>query len=231
MEWHRFIREKLAHSRKLATPGDVIEAVKNGDLDDGGLWSSWQEVKPTFRANTVPVWLDDTTLLYAADWLNTGNSNSKLCWVEHRAFGPRLSAMTGIPYFAEEGLDPNGNLVDSHKGPAIVSVRTCGTGRNLQGHKSQNLYTSPMSKCDTWQQSLGRTHRKGQPKDEVTAEVLFMCRESYSSMVWAVREAEYSQESTKEPHKLCYATRDLGSIEQLVGRREDDLWKNELEGI
>jgi hypothetical protein len=231
-EWSRYLRDKLKHSRKYATPGDVTEAVKNGELEDGlELYTAWQQVRGVFKPNTVPVWISDTTLNYAANWLNTGKADSKLCWVEHRAFGPKLSDLTGIPYFGEEGKDRNGNDVDNHVGPAIVSVRSCSTGRNLQYRHCQNLYTSPMSKNNWWEQSLGRTHRDGQPEDEVTAEVLFMCREAYSSMVYALREAEYTYHSTGQPQKLGYCTRDLGSIEAVVGRRSDEVWKDELEGV
>ena len=231
LAWHSFVREKLAYSRTLATPGDVIDKVKEGKIDDGGRLAAWQAVRNTFRPNPVPIWVDDTALQYAADWLNTGDSNSKLCWVEHRAVGPALEALTGVPYFGQGGLNNKGTLVDNHKGPAIVSVKTCGTGRNLQGHKHQNLYMSPMSKSNAWQQSLGRTHRKGQAADIVTVEILFMCRESYSSMVFAIREAEYAQQTTLELQKLCYADRDLGSIEALVGRRDDEMWKQEIQGV
>lgn len=234
MDWHRYVRDVLkryASAGTLATPGDVTLAVMDGRLEDGQeLLETWRDVRDSFKPNSVPQWLDDTVIRYAADWLNTGNNKGKLCWVEHRAFGPRLAEATGIPYFGAEGKDKNGNLIDSHKGPAIVSVRTCGTGRNLQSHY-HNLYLSPMSKADWWEQSLGRTHRDGQKEDEVLAEVLFMCRESYSSMIYAIREAEYTQETTHEPQKLGYATKDLGQIEALVGRRDDDMWKQEVQGV
>jgi len=230
-EWSKFIRETLKHSRTYATPGDMIEAVKAGDLDDEGLYARWQAVKHTFRPNTVPVWIDHAVQNYCAEWLNTGASNSKLCWVEHRAAGIELERITGIPYFGEQGCDSRGTLVDNHVGPAIVSVQSCSTGRNLQYRHYQNLFQSPMSKNDKWEQATGRTHRDGQLEDEVTVEVLMMCRESYSSMVYAIREAEYTQSTTGQPQKLAYGSRDLGSVESIIGRRGDDLWKEELEGV
>ena len=88
-----------------------------------------------------------------------------------------------------------------------------------------------MSKNDWWEQSMGRTHRDGQQADEVTVEILMMCREAYSSMVYAIREAEYTTQTLGMPQKLTYATRDLGNVEALIARRTDDLWKSELDGV
>lgn len=227
----QFIRETLKHSHKYATPGDIIKAVLSGDLDDHGIYARWQEIKPIFKPHSVPFFVHDLTLDYAANWLSTGKADSKLCWTEFAHVGPRLSEMTGIPYFGEGGLDSNGNAIDDRVGPAIVSLHTCSTGRNLQYRHSQNLYLTPPSKNDQWEQSLGRTHRDGQPEDEVTAEVLLMTIEAYRSLVYAVREAEYTTESTLEPQKLYYATRDLGSVEALIGRRNDEMWKEELQGV
>lgn len=228
-EWSQFLRDTLKGS-KYAAPMDIIEAIKLGELDDAGVRQRWIDIKNTFIPNTVPRWVDDTTLKYAADWLNTGDRDSKLCWVEHRAFGPKLSEMTGIPYFGQEALDSTGRSIDAHRGPAIVSVRSCSTGRNLQAWNA-NLYVSPMSKNDWWEQSMGRTHRDGQQADEVTVEILMMCREAYSSMVYAIREAEYTTQTLGMPQKLTYATRDLGNVEALIARRTDDLWKSELDGV
>jgi hypothetical protein len=240
-EWSRFLRSHLHSSvSRFATPGDIMRCVLHPDeykpLPDWyneGLetWQAWQAVKHSFKPNTVARWVDDTVLKYAAEWLTTGDTNSKLCWVEHREFGPALEKLTGVHYFGAKGCDKYGNLVDNHKGPAIVSVQSCSTGRNLQYRWHQNLYCSPMSKNNIWEQSLGRTHRDGQPEDEVTSEVLMMCREAYSSLVYALREADYTTNTTGQPQKLSYCTRDLGAIEALVGRRDDKMWIDELEGV
>lgn len=236
-EWSGFLRGVLVRSKNYATPGDIIRAVKDPSTktdwirEARELHQKWEGVKHSFKPNTVPMWVDDTVLRYAADWLSTGDTDSKLCWVEHRCFGPRLSELTGIPYFGAEGRNSEGTLLENHKGPAICSVHSCSTGLNLQFNWHQNLYVSPMSKNDRWEQSLGRTHRDLQKEDEVTAEVLMMCREAYSSMVYAMRESEYTQHTTGQPQKLVYCTRDLGQIESAIGRRDDEMWKHELEGV
>jgi hypothetical protein len=88
-----------------------------------------------------------------------------------------------------------------------------------------------MSTCDSWEQTLGRTHRDGQPEDEVTAEAVMMCTESYSSMVYAIRRAEFTQQTTLTPQKLVYANRDFGQVENLIGRRGDKMWIQEIVAV
>jgi hypothetical protein len=230
-ELSKMIRETLKHSRKFATPGDIIVAIKEGEFDDDGVYQRWLDIKHTFKWITTPYWVDDTALRYCADWLASGKVDKKLCWVEHQAAGHKLSEMTGIPYFGPEGCDISGNLVDNHVGPAIVSVQSCSTGRNLQYRHSQNLYMSPMSKNNWWEQSLGRTHRDEQPEDQVEAEVLMLCKEAYSSLIWAMKEAQYAHTTLKEPQKLLYCSRELpDSVESALGQ-QDLNWKEELEGV
>ncbi len=238
-ELSRFIRERMkAKHAKVSTPGDVYRILLQPELFDKlpdwweegrQIYDEWREVKNTFRANTVPVWIGDACLRAAADWLET-DPKGKICWVEHRCFGQRLAEMTGRPYFAAGAVDARGrDLNEEVEGPLIASVKACGTGRNLQFLNWRNLYVSPMSKNNDWEQTLGRTHRDLQPRD-VEAEVFMMCRESYSSMMWACREAEYTQQTTGQPQKLVYCDRDLGAVEALVGQRSnDDIWKQAIE--
>ncbi len=226
--WSRYVRDSLGRSRTYHTTGHIIQAIDRGLIRDEGVYllGEWRAIADTFKPRTVPVWIDDTVLRWAASWIT--KSDHRLCWVEHRCVGERLSELTGVPFFSRKGCDPRGNLVDKHKGPAIVSIDACKTGRNLQYRWYENLYMSPSSVPDDWEQSLGRTHRDGQPQDEVTAEILMMAAESYSSLVYAIRRAGYVEQTTSQPQKLLYATRDLGSVEALISRRNDDMWKQEV---
>lgn len=227
-EWSKFVRETLSNSRTYHTPGHLIKGILSGKVQDDGLYQEWLEIKPTFRPRNVPQWIDDTTLRWAADWLS--RSADRLCWVEHRAFGFRLSEMTGIPFFHAKACDSEDNLVDNHTGPAIVSIASCKTGRNLQLKWSKNLYVSPSGNPDDHEQSLGRTHRDGQPQDTVTAEYLFMALESYTGFLNAVRRAEYVEQTTSQPQKLLYGTLDMNTIEILIKARKDPMWI-ETQGI
>lgn len=227
LAWNQWMREQLRASKKMDSPGALVQAIAKGRVNDGGLYASWARERDAFgRPNSVARWIDDATLRYAAEWLRTHEHG--LCWVSHGAAGRALSAMTGVPYFAKKGLDSKGNFLENHTGPAICSVKACSTGLNLQFKWHQNLVLCPMSTPDIWEQVLGRTHRDGQDEDEVTCDVIMMCAEAYASLVYAIRGAEYIEETTGAPQKLCYATRDLGDVEKLINRRNDEMWKQEI---
>lgn len=229
-EWMEWRNAVLADSRTYRTPGHLVRGIEAGKVDDEGLWMAWKAMNPTFRPNPVPVWVDDTTLDYCAEWLEANPTG--LCWAEFKALGFELSKRTGIPYYRAKGMDARGNCLSDHpRGkPAIASVKGCSYGLNLQRIFDRNLYASPMSTNKMWEQSLGRTHRDGQLSPTVTAEVLMMVSEAYSSMVYAIRKAEMVQATMKQGQKLVYAdVRDFAGIEHLIARRDDQMWLQEIE--
>lgn len=225
-EWGEFWKEILKHSRTYHTYGHLVQAVKAGKIDDHGLYMQWIQEDSKYKYRVHPEWVDDTTLQYAAKWLEESKG---LCWVEHQEFGKKLSKMTGIPYFVQNARTEDGKLfIADHKGPAILALKSCSEGLDLQFKWHTNLYVSPPTKNDMHEQSLGRTHRDGQVQDEVTAEYLTMCLESYNGLYWAVKEGEYTERTTKAPQKLCYATRDFAGVEGLLNSSKDELWKGSL---
>ena len=204
--WFTWANERLAHSRTLDSQVHLVERIKAGELSDGGLWGAWQAQRLSFHPKSVAVWEDNTTLRYAQDWLDREGG---LCWVEQRSFGSRLSLLTGLPFFADQGLDSRGVLVDNHKGPAIVSIQSCREGHNLHEFHHKNLVTSPPSRGDRWEQLLARTHRDGQPEHEVTCEILLTCKESQEALAQAVKDNIFDEQTHGQPKKLCYAEKQL----------------------
>ncbi len=82
--WHSSVREVLQDSRTLDTVKQVASAVDNGrypGLVD--ILADWREIEPTFIPNSVPVWVGDTALKYAVDWLRDGG----VVWTGHTHFG------------------------------------------------------------------------------------------------------------------------------------------------
>ncbi len=63
-EWSVFSRRILARSTKLDSQGQVALAYPEAEE-----LLAWQEIKPTFKPNTVARWLCDTPLKLAAEWL------------------------------------------------------------------------------------------------------------------------------------------------------------------
>lgn len=212
--WAAYCREALSDHKNLYTPMHVVSAIERGQLDDGGVLEAWRKVKPSFEPNTVPVTIDDTTLEFACDWLKS-NHNTGLVWVSHRYTGRRLSEMSGIPYYHAKAENDRGELVDLCKTSAIVSVHSCREGRNLQRWNA-NLVLVPPTVGSWWEQLLGRTHRDGQEADEVTCEIPLMIREQYEALAQAIRDAEYTQHTTKMPQKLVYAVKSLPDLNEAI---------------
>lgn len=214
-EWFVFVREALKHSRTKDSIVHIVEGVKDGSLRDGGVYAAWKEIEPTYRPRSVPVWVDKFMVERCAEWLLTRDPRG-VCWVEHAAFGRELAARTGLPFFHAGGMDSIGRLAEAYRGgSAILSVKACREGQNLQWY-AQNLFPSPPSKGDWWEQMLGRTHRDGQEADTVTGTVFLTCKESYQSLAQAIRDARFVQDSHGVPQKLCYANQDLGPVMDLA---------------
>jgi len=214
-EWAKFCREALKeHKNRYHIPLHIIQAIGRGELDDGGVLAAWREIKPSFEPNTVAVPIDDTTLAYACEWLRE-HKNEGLVWVSHRYTGRRLSEMSGIPYYHAKAENDRGELVDLCKTSAIVSVHSCREGRNLQRWNA-NLVLVPPTVGSWWEQLLGRTHRDGQEADEVTCDIPLMITEQYEALAQAIRDAEYTQHTTKLPQKLVYAVKSLPDLDEAI---------------
>jgi hypothetical protein len=147
------------------TPGQVDIAVSDGRLDRPFEFDAWERVQGDYTIELVPVWLCESTLEYAATWLDDGG----IVWTMHPAFGERLEQLTGLPYFREAGCDANGLHIEKHRGACIASVQSCGTGNNLQQFHRNLIVSCPAS--GLLEQVVSRTHREGQ-KHPVTVEFL-----------------------------------------------------------
>jgi hypothetical protein len=200
--WCKFVRDTLKSSRRLDTELQVYNAVRHREIPDQlGALESWELVKNTFTPNSEPVWVDQTTLRLATQWLH---SHVGIAWVEHSAFGVALGELAGVPYFGQGGKSKAGGLIEDCKGPCVASIPANSEGRNLQRY-NQNLVVSCPPSGATWEQLLGRTHRPGQEEDEVLAEVFLACREQYQGFAKALEDAKYIQGTTGVPQKLCLA--------------------------
>jgi hypothetical protein len=103
----------------------------------------------------------------------------------------------------------------------IVSVHSCREQKNLQYAHHKNLLLTMPPKGDWLEQLLGRTHRDGQPEDEVTAEFLLTTRESYACLYQCVKDAERMWQMQGQPTKLAYGNRDFGFVEHMLAGTAD----------
>ena len=188
----KFVRETLeqpfAMAHGIDSEKQVVNAVISGALDDEyGVVAEWRKLRPTYEAHTIDIWHDESALRVCADWLTS--QRRAICWTDHVLFAKTLSRMTGVPYFGADGVDDKNNYIEHHEGNIIASRAANSTGKNLQFKWSNNLVTAPPADSEQWEQMLGRTHRKGQPEDDVTVDVLVACKEHLQSIPRALASA------------------------------------------
>jgi hypothetical protein len=127
-------------------------------------YRDWVKIRDTFEPNVVAEWMDDTIVQRCAEWMH---KTKGIVWVKFQALGEELSRVTGYGFCSEQGTDATGKMLEAHAGsPVIASIDANSTGRNLQAW-NQNLVVTPPSNGLAWEQLLGRTHRQGQPADNV----------------------------------------------------------------
>ncbi len=208
--WRAWVLEQLKAGR-----GDTALEVTQRHGDGVLEVEDWRKIRDTFRVNTKAIWLGDNVLRMAADWAHAKERKGQgIVWVEHVAVGEALAALSGLPYFREQGRDAQKRFIEDHKGPIIASMHSCRDGFNLQGaaaaHHWDNLVLTAPSSGEWWEQFLGRTHRNGQDADTVTASVYVGCAENLDAF-WnkAIPQARYMSATLGAPFKILHADVDL----------------------
>jgi hypothetical protein len=165
----------------------------------------WQEIKGEYdpTEHRVAHWLSSATLEACASWAKTHRTG--IIWTQHIPFGERLEKDYGIPYYREEGLNADGVYIE-HSADRVIcaSVQANGTGRNLQHKWFNNLIMDPFGSAERNEQTIGRTHRHGQPADVVRCDFLIACKEHVNAIKRARGRAEAIALMTDNPQKLMY---------------------------
>lgn len=243
--WHSYVRRTLAHSQKYDSEGQLRNAMKRNEVkesdipifnEDGELIASksnyevlqdWLEIKDTFIPNTETVWIDDYYLQQVVKW---AKKYEGIIWVEHTCVGEKLQALTGLPYYAELGVDKrSGANIESHKkGSMIASIESNYEGRNLQ-HYNRNLMVSMPPNGLQVEQWMGRTHRDGQEEDEVYFDILLTCAEHVTAFWQAMADAKYTLDLTGSPQKLLLAdVTDVPSVDDMVLELKGPQWDRSI---
>lgn len=199
--WAKFVREVLAHSRRFDSELQVRQWAAT--LHECPELTNWLAVRDTFEPNTIPVWIDDSSLQFAAKW---AKSHRGIIWVAHSCVGERLEKDFGIAYYGRKGRNAEGRFIDDHppSKSLAASISSNKEGRNLQAW-AENLLLSMPSNGLAIEQLLSRTHRDGQEEDEVTVDVLVTCMEHLEAFSQAWRDADYIQTTTGSPQKMMLA--------------------------
>ena len=202
-EWHRQVRYVLQQNiTGLDSPFLVWQGVSKGTLTDPGIiraWAAWDAVRHRPTPPTETVWLDDFLVRDAVAWLREHPKG--LLWHNDLAIESALRA-AGIPTYGRGEVPP----LDGKVGGMALSVRVHGTGLNLQHHHHENLLLSFSSSGKTMEQLVGRTHRQGQPADEVNVYYYRHTTEAQAAVLDARRNAKYIEDTQGSPQKLVYGT-------------------------
>jgi hypothetical protein len=210
--------------------GFVREVIKTGALDTelqvrnacaGGArppeeYTRWQALKDTFKPSRRPVWLHDDALRYAEAW---GRQGPGVIWVDHIAFGERLSELTGWRYFGEGGIDASGLMIERADPnlPCIASRGANQYGRNLQAYNRGLAMAAPNSSLEA-EQMLGRKHRDGQRSAWVSYDFYLACSEHVAALVNIRAGAQHAFDTQGLSQKILNA--DL----ETIGERPRESW-------
>lgn len=123
-----------------------------------------------------------------------------LIWYEHTALAHAISKVTGWPIYGtgEEANVALTQVKEPHIG--LISIRAHSQGKNLQMW-GNHFIAHPLSDGGRWEQLLGRSHRHGQQRAEVTVTVPCFA-EFEVALESAKLSAKYIQESTGLKQRL-----------------------------
>ncbi len=198
--WHKAVREVLKRSRAgLDSPLLVAQAAASGRVSMPQ-WHDWASVKDRPVPPTVAVWLDNFIVDAAICWARKQDAPA-IIWYEHKALGERIAEQSGFPHFGA-GTDAD----ESTAGVIVCSVRSQGTGKNLQ-HFCRNLMTTLPVSGQTVEQAVGRTHRPGQMADDVTVDWFAHTYELEKAIASVIDDAHYIESTTGTRQKVLLATR------------------------
>jgi hypothetical protein len=162
----------------------------------------WQDIEPSFKPKTKPVWFDTDSLKNIVEcWQQKNDYTGGIIWVGHTAVGAKLF---GKKFFAHNGRNAYESIYDTKQRFVGVSIGALCEGFNLQRwHK--NLILSCPTSGTVWEQLIGRTHRPGQEADTVEVYVLITQNIQRQNFEQAKSDAQYIQKITGQTQKLCYA--------------------------
>lgn len=187
--WRRFVADICAQSKfALDTPKQVANLVIKGDLDAGDVYTTWLEIEPTFVSQTVVVWLDDTSVNFAKNWLHEHESP---VWSPYPEFSQRVAKESDRLFFWRQGLAGKLSIEDYDGSQGcVLSTQSNYLGRNLQDRYSKFLVFAPPARSDILEQLIGRFHRQGQKAEQVEGTFFLGSIETFEALMRARERAK-----------------------------------------
>jgi hypothetical protein len=171
-------------------------------------WNEWIAIRDQVQPESEPVWVSKWLVENAFQWAE--KTPKGIVWYMHQCFGDELEKL-GLPRFGANSDAEIQRFVDAARNkPAAfaASIFAHSTGKNLQFAHNQNLVCVGLSDAARWEQLIARTHRPGQPEDEVKVFVYRHTQELRESFKAAIGRARYRRDTTVNTDKLC-----IGSYE------------------
>jgi hypothetical protein len=146
-------------------------------------------------------------------WLRK-NPLHGISWVVQEPIGRAIADAAGVPYFGEGATDSRtGQHIMECKTSCVASIRSCGTGKNLQRRDPRGtlgFYKNNMTELPTtgvaMEQLIGRTHRDGSDWDLVTFRIPIMTQGDLRAIEQVRADSERIQRAEQRPVNFCYGT-------------------------
>lgn len=223
-EYHRRLRKWLQYCSKPHLDSPMLvgkDMALHGPKNVGHqLFEAWQEARDLAfdhmpERQSIPVKVCDYKIQAAVKWAEENGPG--LVWYHHNplgewaaqamidagidaAFCPAESRRKGMNDFV---IDPR------NKGKVlVVAMGGHGTGKNLQHSFHKAYFLQFPRPCDTAEQVIGRTHREGQPEDEVIVTTCNTTLFDHLNMGACLVDALYEHQSIGSQQKVIYATYD-----------------------
>lgn len=196
-------------------PLDTRKAVHR-EFPNHPVVKAWEEVKDEWEGETQPVWLSASTVEAAAEF---GAKHHCLLWTESIPFGEALAEVSGLPFYAAQGLTVTGADIelDDGRGSVILSTGANMRGRNLQDRWHVGMLAGCLQSARYNEQWLGRWHRFGQLRD-CFAYIMLTSGDSLGSFERAIAEAEFVRQTQGHRQKLLRAKINRTELPQNTSR-------------
>ena len=209
--WHKAVRLTLQSkfaTESLDSPMLLARACSRGldvptKLKEA--WEGWLPHRKKRPPPTLATWVDDFLVQDVVKWVEACEE-PPIVWYTHRVFGLALAeALPEAKHFAD-GPEAARDITNASNGPPIPIIASAiahGHGRNLQSWGVQIL-ANPIAGGAQLEQLVGRSHRAGQLRDEVTFTV-YVQGAFGDALVKAFTDAGYIEATTGQQQRLGYA--------------------------
>lgn len=199
----KFVRDRIAQSAGARHPLDT-EAQVLRRYREHPLVERWLAVKDTFKPNTEAVWVSDSVIHSAIDWLRESPAPG-IIWTGCVEYAVALAHAARLPYYGPQGRDQHGrqlHVADPQRS-LIASWYANKRGFNLQPW-SRQLFVMPPPSAKWLEQALGRSHRSGQ-NEHVVVDWLATSGATLDLLDTVIAEASFAQATIGMTQKILRA--------------------------